>query len=91
VSILDTIEEMIGLPEFTQGVAEDGTAILKGGEPMTVEEILNALNTLALLYQLKVYKEEYGKTEFYVKEREEAWYEAREALRSPQQNDQLRT
>lgn len=30
-------------PEYTQGICEDGAAILREGQPMTVEEILDAL------------------------------------------------
>lgn len=30
-------------PEYTQGICEDGAAILRDGQPMTVEEILDAL------------------------------------------------
>ena len=29
---------------YTQGVCQDGAAILKDGQPMTIEEILAALN-----------------------------------------------
>jgi hypothetical protein len=30
-------------PEYTQGICEDGAAILREGQPMTIEEILDAL------------------------------------------------
>jgi len=32
------------MPEFTQGVCDDGAAILMDGKPMTVDEIVSALN-----------------------------------------------
>lgn len=31
-------------PEYTQGICQDGAAILKDGRPMTIEEILSELN-----------------------------------------------
>jgi RNA polymerase-interacting CarD/CdnL/TRCF family regulator len=33
--------------EYTEGIAFDGTAILKNGEPMTISEILKELNQKA--------------------------------------------
>jgi hypothetical protein len=37
--------EVLGMnnPEYTQGICEDGAAILREGQPMTIEEILDAL------------------------------------------------
>jgi chromosome segregation and condensation protein ScpB len=42
VSEANPIDRLV-MPEFTQGVCEDGAAILMDGDPLTIEEILERL------------------------------------------------
>ncbi|MEW8253727.1 MAG: hypothetical protein AB2747_05195 [Candidatus Thiodiazotropha taylori] len=68
------------VPEFSQGVCADGAAILKDGQPMTVEQILSALRALAFLAEIKAHKDKYGKDEWYSDAQPIAWDQAKEAL-----------
>ncbi len=77
---VDNIENNSDTPEFTQGVVSDGAAILKDGQMMGIEEILNALRALAGLIALKNYKDDLGADEFYEIEKPLAWAEAKIAL-----------
>ena len=69
------------MPQFSQGVMEDGAAILRDGIPMTPEEILDCLRALSYLVVVKDYKDENGKTQEYREHfQPRAWEWARKSL-----------
>jgi len=77
------------MPKFTQGICGDGAAILCDGEPVTPEQIVEALNALDFLVTLKYIKDDLnnvstgtGKVmkQFYKDNKSTAWHKARQAL-----------
>lgn len=68
------------MPEFSQGLCEDGAAILKDGFPMTPEQIIFALRSLNYLVEMKQHKEKYGKDQVYLIGKQIAWGQASASL-----------
>jgi len=68
------------MPEFTQGICEDGAAILSDGIPMTPDEIITALKALDFLVDLKRIKNDPEFKGFYKNNKNSAWHKARQAL-----------
>jgi hypothetical protein len=68
------------MPEFTQGVCEDGASILIDGVPMTIEEVIEALSALDMLVTLKRIKDDPVYKTWYEKHKPAAWDKARQAL-----------
>ena len=68
------------MPDYTQGVCNDGAAILRDGQPITPDEIVEALNALAGLVGVKRYKNRHGKDETYKDAKDVVWYRAEKAL-----------
>ncbi len=74
------------MQEFSQGICDDGAAILCNGKAMSIEEILKALRALDLLVELKEIKERLkskpnGRTmDYYNEQKPVAWSNAKDAL-----------
>jgi len=66
--------------EFSQAVCGERAAILKDGQPMTIEQILDGLRALAFLVDVKNHKAEHGKDEWYCDAQPMAWEQARNAI-----------
>jgi len=65
---------------FSQGVCADGASILKNGEPMSIEQIIEALRSLRDLVEVKKHKDRHGKDEWYKDAQPMAWEQARKVL-----------
>jgi len=68
------------LCDFSQGIASDGVAILKDGQPMEPAEIINCLNALAFLIEVKNHKDKHGKDDWYKAMQPLAWSKAKKYL-----------
>ncbi|MCW8917179.1 MAG: hypothetical protein OQK24_15150 [Magnetovibrio sp.] len=68
------------VPEFSQGVCGDGSAILKDGKPMAIEQIIAALRALSFLVYVKAHKDRHGKDEWYADTQPIAWEQVRKAI-----------
>jgi hypothetical protein len=51
-------------PEFSQGICEDGVAILKDGRPMSISQILDCLKALDFLIEIKEHKESHWNSDW---------------------------
>lgn len=67
-------------PEFSEGICEDGAAILKNGIPLTITQILNCLKALDFLLEVKEHKDLHGKDDWYSDAKEIAWEQAKDCI-----------
>ncbi len=67
---------------FTEGCCEDGAAILCNGQQMPIEHIVFALNTLAMLLELKDYKDLNGKDDFYLTAQPNVWAATKDIVKN---------
>jgi hypothetical protein len=71
---------MMSRSEFSEGIMEDGAAILKDGVPIPITQILDCLKALDFLLEVKAHKEANGEDEWYADAKEIAWEQAKEAM-----------